>query len=139
MEPQFAITRIVFGSEGFVEISNLGSEPADPAGFRGCQFPTYLPVPAGELQPGEAVRIEASMFGGLDSVDGEVALYSEPAWEDPKAIVGYVQWGGGEHKRSPVASAAGIWASGAALSATGATELRATAASQSPDGWEIVH
>ena len=138
MEAPFAITRIVFGDEGFVEISNLGSEPADPAGFRGCQFPNYLPVPAGELQPGEAVRIEASLFGGLDSADGEVALYSEPEWEDPNAMVGYVQWGGGEHKRSPVAAAAGIWGSGAAVNAAGASELRTAAASQSPDGWDVV-
>lgn len=136
--PTFAITRVVFGENGFVEFTNTSTEAADPDGLNACQFPSYPPLPGGELQPGESVRIEASQFGGLKADDGEVGLYLEPAWEDPDAIIGYVQWGGEDHKRSPVAVEAGVWESGTAVSAAGSSELRAAAATQSPGGWEVV-
>ena len=66
------------------------------------------------IAPGETIRLAASAVGGLDPTGGEAALYSSPAFSDPSAIFGYVQWGtGGE--RAGVAVEAGIWADGATV------------------------
>jgi hypothetical protein len=115
--PDLQIVFVEFGDEGFVEIANVGTEPATVDGIQFCQFPTYFdlgPVAGGPIAPGETIRLTASAVGGLDPAGGEAALYASSNFEDPSAILGYVQWGtGGE--RAGVAVEAGIWAAGATV------------------------
>ena len=115
--PTIQIVFVEFGDEGYVEIANVGDEPATVDGIQFCQFPTYFdlgPVAGGPIPAGESIRIQASAVGGLDPAGGEAALYSAPTFEDPTAIFGYVQWGTGG-ARAGVAVEAGIWADGASV------------------------
>lgn len=115
--PALQIVFVEFGESGYVEIANVGDEPANVDGIQFCQFPTYFdlgPVAGGPIAPGESIQLAASAVGGLDPSGGEAALYSAPTFNDPTAIFGYVQWGtGGE--RASVAVDAGIWAAGASV------------------------
>ena len=115
--PDLQIVFVEFGEAGYVEIANVGDEPADVNGIQFCQFPTYFdlgPVTGGTIAPGESIQLTASAVGGLDPAGGEAALYSSASFTDPTAIFAYVQWGtGGE--RASVAVEAGIWADGASV------------------------
>ena len=123
-ESTFAITRIELGADGFAEITNVSSEPADPDGWFVCQFPNYIPVAPGELAPGESVQVVASALGGLDPVSGELGLYSRGGnFGDVEAIVDYVEWGEPGHERAPVAEAAGIWSVADTVDTGGATAI----------------
>ena len=111
-EAAFAVTNVVFGDDGFVEVTNIGGTTATPEGLVLCQRPNYPDVPDDELEPGQSVRIEASELGGLSADSGEVALYDGRNFTDPDSILTYVQWGEADHGRTSVAIEAGIWPDG---------------------------
>ena len=69
----FYISRVVFGPDGFGEVTNGSDGPADPAGLQLCQFPAYPHVSAGIVQSGGSVRVAAGELGGLSSDGGELA------------------------------------------------------------------
>lgn len=133
----FHLSRVVFGPDGFGEITNGSDEDADTAGLQLCQFPAYPNVPAGIVQPGDSVRVAATELGGLNSGDGELALYIEPSFEDPDAVVSYVQWGSVGHKRARPALAGGVWLENTFVDAANATEMRAEAVPLSAADWIV--
>ena len=62
--PTIQIVFVEFGENGFVEIANVGDEPADVNGIQFCQFPTYFdlgPVAGGTIAPGESIQLWESL------------------------------------------------------------------------------
>lgn len=128
--PRFGITQVGFGEAAHVVIANRGNGPGTLEGMWLCQFPNCRRLPAGQLGPGESAVIgltDASppelagiavtvdlgpALGAIRPQSGALALYAERAFDDPAAVVSYVEWGSGGHQRSDVAIAAGIWTEG---------------------------
>lgn len=137
MKHAFHISRVVFGPDGFSEITNGPDQPVDPAGLLLCQFPAYPAVPAGSVEPGGSVRVAAGDLGGLNPIDGELALYIEPSFEDPDAVVSYVQWGSVGHKRAHPAIAGGVWSEDSFVDAAAATEMRADRTAVAAANWTL--
>jgi hypothetical protein len=133
---EFAITRVQFGSDGFVEITNVGDVAGSFEGWSLCQRPSYIDVSSGgELAPGESVQVPASAgYGGLDAGDGEIGLYTSSSFGSADAIVSYVEWGDGGHGRSSVAVEAGIW-DGVGVKTGGADAIVAPRGAATAGGW----
>ena len=128
----FAITEINFEA-GTIEITNHGDTDVDPNGLIVCNFPDYAPVAgAPTLGPGESTRVDINAISiPADPADGEMGLYLTGDFEDPDAIVAYVEWGSTDHTRSPVAQAAtvggeAVW-TGGFVDPAGQPALTATA------------
>lgn len=135
----FYISEVVFGSDGYVAVTNGSNETADPDGLFLCQFPSYPALPAGSIGPGKSVHVAASDLGDLSNDSGETGLYLRPDWSDPEAIAGYVQWGSTGHKREAPAVEAGVWERDAFVDASGAASLRAAGPeANSVGGWSTV-
>lgn len=117
------------GGLGQVVIQNVGSASGSLAGHWLCQRPSYFEFPDVELQPGEfaAVSVGGDIFvppagaivvegvaniGPFDPISGEVGLYLRDQFENPDAIISYVEWGESGHGRSATAVSAGIWPDG---------------------------
>ncbi len=132
----FAITRVEFGGDGLVEITNVGDEAGTMDGWFLCQRPSYHALPTATLDAGESLTIGAAdaSIGALDAADGEMGLYSSGAFGDAGAIVSYVEWGSAGHGRASVAVDAGIWPADAFVPA-GGDRITADGAASSPDGW----
>lgn len=105
----FGITEVNFEA-GTIEITNHGDTTVDPNGLIVCNFPAYAPVAgAPTLGPGESTRVDITAIGiPADAADGEMGLYLTSSFEDPTAIVAYLEWGSPDHTRSPVAQAATV-------------------------------
>ena len=114
-------------------ITNWGDGTGNLEGYWLCQDQLYKSLPDIELGPGEQALLglsrtpppelagmAANLFlgptiGELDPKSGEVALFSSTAFDDPDAIVAYVEWGEPGHSRSSVAIEAGVWSEGAVV------------------------
>jgi hypothetical protein len=120
---------VSLGVLGQVVIENVGGEAGSLGGLWLCQRPSYYEFPDIVLQPGEsaAVSVGGDIFvpppgavpiegiaaiGPFDPADGEVGLYKERAFDNPAAILSYVEWGSSGHGRSATAVSAGIWTDG---------------------------
>ena len=137
-QDSLSISRVVFGPDGFAEVTNIGDTAVALDGYTLCQFPSYPALPDGQLEPGQSLQVTAEELGGLSNSGGEVGIYADPAYEDADAITAYVQWGSDEQKRAPVAAAAGIWPDQTRLDATNASELRSAGDAVSPADWQVV-
>ena len=113
-----AISQVDF-SEGIVEIVNLGTEDGTLSGYWLCNYPHYAAI-SGVVPASGSISLPFK----VDSSDGEVGMYSSNDFASPDAIVSYVEWGDGSHKRSQIAVKAGIW-DGAPVTA-GEARLTAT-------------
>jgi len=126
---KFALTIVSLGDLGQVVVQNVGSEAGSLGGYWLCQRPAYYEFPVVELQPGEAAAVSVggdvfvpppgsiaidgvAEIGPFDPTSGEVGLYRFDAFDDPDAIVSYVEWGSSGHGRSATAVNAGIWPDG---------------------------
>ncbi len=122
VDASFAISRIAFGEEGRIELVNTGPQPGNIHGHWIAIHPFYLELPSRIIESGETVVIalggEELPEGWVDGVGllpvlgpagGEVALYRRGTFGNPDAMVDYVEWGSGGHRRSTVAIAAGLW------------------------------
>ncbi len=135
--PEFAVTQISFGENGYVEISNVGTGPGNVAGHWLCQRPSYFELPAADLMPGESIWVATGdgaalldsvglvvtsvvaaegVLGSFTAGRGEIALYVDSDFANPGAIRDFVAWaavgalpGLG---RASVAVDAGIWQPG---------------------------
>ena len=125
----------VAGAGSALSVTNLGGDAVDLTGWFVCNAPGYWPLPARTLAAGESFTIHAGSgadtdtdvyaaggFGSLDDI-GEVALYTQPQFEDPGSIVAYVGWNGGKVRKG-VAQAAGIWGDADVTLALGDTIVR---------------
>jgi len=129
-QPAIRIDEVVFAGEPYLVIANKGTGPGSSGGFWICQFPSYFELPAFELQPGERLTVPLGEgivpdlvgvigtvdvirpIGVIDAEGGEIGLYSADRFNDPEAIVDYLEWGSGNHARSGVAVQAQIWVDG---------------------------
>lgn len=126
-----AITRVVFEPVTYVMITNVGSSPINLGSHWLCRRPAYLQLPDFELQPFDTVALGldaeppgdlvgltetfalGNALGAISRNDGELGLYRGAQFDDPNAIVDYVEWGSPGHGRAATAIAAGIWDEGA--------------------------
>ena len=146
----FAISRIVFGDDGFVSVTNIGSEAGNLEGWQLCQRPAYYGIGSVIVAAGETVHftdgevagltgqtIDAGgRFGPLRDSGGELGLYADSSFGSSSAIRSYVEWGSSPHGRSSVAWEAGIWPQDAFVASAGAPGIAATAALPvSPEDW----
>lgn len=154
--PTIAMVQVVFGSTSYVVLRNVGQTAGSTRGLWMCQRPSYFELPAVDLGPGEAVAVivgdgelpdligisetisAGAALGRLDAEDGEMALYTDAAFSDPAAIIGYVKWGDDPAVgRSDTAVAAGIWTEGGTVDVP--TELLVLTAANppaaGPDDW----
>jgi len=137
MATTFAISEVVFGSAGYIEITNISDAEASLDGYWVCQQPSYHQL-SGTLQPGESIQFAAadSRFGSLNADRGAMGLYTSADFGSPDAIVGYVAWGPSGHGRLQVAINAGVWTDGSTVEATGAALISTIEpAPISADGW----
>ena len=145
VDATFAISRLVFGEEGRIELINTGPQTGNISGHWVAIHPFYLELPSLIVEVGHAVVIGldadtlqdgwvdgVGFLPALAAVGGEVALYTTGTFGDPDAIVDYVEWGSSGHRRSAIAIAAGIWDATFVLpmagSETGLTRATATEA-----------
>ncbi len=136
-DAELVVSAVAFGDAGYIEVRNVGAGDASLDGYWLCQFPAYHLI-SGTLGPSEAVRFPAagSEFGILDDATGEVGLYRSDAFDDPAAIVAYVEWGQPNHQRSATAVEAGVWVADSAVDATGTDAIVTTEeAPTSAAGW----
>lgn len=138
----FAITEVDFGART-IQVTNHGTAAVDPNGVIVCSFPVYAPIAgAAMLAPGESVTVDLAAIGvPIGADDGELGLYLNSEFEDPTAIVSYVEWGSPDHPRSSVAQAAevggaAVW-TGGFVDTAGESVLTATVAfPTSPASWQ---
>lgn len=118
----FVIGTLVFGEQGWIEVVNTGPQAGNTHGLWIAVHPFYLELPSTIVEVGQSVRVTldadpsgealvhaSGLLPTLAPVGGELALYANGTFGDPRAIVDYVEWGSGGHFRSTVAEAAGIW------------------------------
>lgn len=110
-----AITEVVFGDH--FTITNLGDAPVDVDGLWVCNRPFYVRLTAGVIAPGESLQVAASKISVLEG-GGEVALYSNMAFDNPKSILDYVGWGSGGGRATEAADA-GHWPAGETVTVSG--------------------
>lgn len=138
----FAISRVVFGSEGYVAVTNVGGTAGNLDGWQLCQRPGYFRIGSIDVAPGETVRFTSGpvegltgqvvdaggRFGQLSAGGGEIGLYVDNNFGSASSIRSYVEWGSSDHGRSSVAVEAGIWVAGSFVRSEGAPGLAATVA-----------
>ncbi len=111
--PTIAVTEVDLVNDT-IDITNTGDADVDVNGLILCNFPAYAPIEGADPIPaGATITVDAGALG-IDLADdqGEMGLYSVPEYENPDAILTYVEWGNDGHVRAPVAVAAGIWDGG---------------------------
>ena len=146
----FVISRVLFGSEGYVAVTNVGGSTGNLEGWQLCQRPAYYGIGSVDVAPGETVRFTSGpvagltgqvidtggRFGQLSAGDGEMGLYVDNNFGSASSIRSYVEWGSSDHGRSSVAVEAGIWVSGGFVRSEGAPGLAATVPiPTSPSDW----
>jgi len=136
---QFVISRVVFGDDGFVSVTNVGGESGNLEGWQLCQRPAYFGIGSVEVAAGETVHFttgdsgnltgqvidSGGRFSTLNADNGEIGLYVDSSFGSAASIRSYVEWGSAGHGRSSVAVEAGIW-DGGFVAAGGAPGIAAT-------------
>jgi len=142
----FVISEVVFGDDGHVAVTNIGTGPGSLDRYQICQRPAYFGIDDITVEAGETVYFTAGSGAGLDgevfqagagfgrlrASSGEIALYSSGSFASSDAIVSYVEWGSGNHGRSSVAVGAGIWPDGDFVATDDATTSLTADTSQAP-------
>ncbi len=108
-------------------ITNWGNDVGTLDGFWLSQGDAFQALPDVPLQPGEQALIGlgtvappdltgmaavidlGTAVGQISPKTGELALHRSTAFDDPSALVAYVEWGEGLHQRSDLATEAGLW------------------------------
>ncbi|MDA8693537.1 hypothetical protein N9L92_05680, partial [Saprospiraceae bacterium] len=108
-------------SAGMVEFTNTGLDTVNLESyflFNGAENQELVDadVNCGELllAPGEFVTVNLTSIT-IDTLDGEMALFSDSIPISNQFIVDYVQWGDTLHTRTNIAIGAGIWTTGDAV------------------------
>ena len=96
----------------------------------------YFELPDVVVESGDTVRVTVGDGEGLENVvatnatlgdlapaDGEMALFTSQEFDDPTAMIVYLEWGSTPHDLNPVAVEAGLWLEGS-FAPTSATATR---------------
>jgi hypothetical protein len=144
------ISRVVFGDEGYVSITNVGGAAGNLDGWQLCQRPAYYRIGSVEVAPGETLHFATGSapdlvgqviesnggFGRFGAGGGEIGLYVDSSFGSASSIRSYVEWGSSDHGRSSVAVAAGIWTDGGFVPSEGVPGLAAIVdVPTSPSDW----
>ncbi|NQX91258.1 MAG: hypothetical protein HRT74_03840, partial [Flavobacteriales bacterium] len=98
---------------GEVTLTNFGTASQEVSTYWFCNFPQYSQL-ANEtilsgvslLDPGASVTYA---WSGASGADGECAIYSvDGSYNDPNAIIDYMQWESANNQRASVGVAAGV-------------------------------
>lgn len=152
-EPSWRLTEIVFGSDGYLLITNEGPGAGDAGGLWIEARPNAMEIPATIVNPGQTLAVITGVgaspnsdhvvdgtvaLGLFSPTGGEVGLHSRGIFSDPDALVDYVLWGAAAGVRTSVAEAAGLWPADAAIPVTSGTSglVLIRVPSGGPDGWE---
>ena len=132
-KPTIAVTAVDLNQQT-VTITNYGDSEVDPNGLILCNFPAYAPIEgAPVLAPGESAVVDASALA-IDPATGEMGIYTVPEYENPDAIITYVEWGETGHQRAVVAIEAAVWSDGTA-EVTGGVITASSTNPTSPGDW----
>jgi len=132
-----AIHEVGVGPEGYVSLTNFTNVPVSTAGLYLCQGKDCFALPEAVIEAGQTARVAVgdgeglenviaaqATIGELKPVDGEVALFASDQFDDPKALLVYLQWGSTPHALTDLAVEAGLWiATGYAPTTENATRL----------------
>jgi len=128
-----ALTRVVFGSDPYALVTNVGSTPVSLEGHWAISNNRTGSIEPVTLDPGSSAAIvlggdQPPQFVGITAVidlgtslgpilasGGELGLFSTDVFTNPAAVVDYVAWGVGTHLNRPVATRAGIWSEDASV------------------------
>ena len=118
----FAINEIGLGPEGYVSLTNFTNVPVSTQGLYLCQGKECFALPETVIEAGatgkvavgdgqglEGVIASKATIGELKPADGEVALFASDKFDDPKALLVYLQWGSTPHTLTKLAVDAGLW------------------------------
>lgn len=132
------IDRVGVGEDAWVSLGNFTDVPVQIGGLHLCQGSNCEELPERIVEPGENVYVVVSGDPALDGLamiddaglgelrpsDGELSLFSRPDFDDPSALVLFLEWGSTPHEHTDLALEAGLWVEGAfAPSTDRATEL----------------
>ena len=127
LRPNFVLSEVVFGDNGYVAITNVGGAVGNLEGHALCQRPNYFVLPSIEVEPFQVVWVALGDGAGITNPsvvsivpangqlgrvgrdDGEMALYRSAQFSAPDELRSYVEWGSSGHGRSSVAIEAGLW------------------------------
>ena len=117
-----AIYEIGLGPEGYVALTNFTSVPVTTRGQYLCQGSDCFALPDVVIDAGATGKVTVGNGEGLEGViatkatigelnpsDGEVALFVSENYDDPKALLNYLQWGSTPHALTKLAVDAGLW------------------------------
>lgn len=118
----FAIYEVGLGPEGYISLLNFTDVPVSTAGLTLCQGSDCFALPDVEVAADETARVAVgdgtdlegviatqATLGELRPSDGEIAIFAKQDYEDPKAMLAYLQWGSTPHDLTGVAVEAGLW------------------------------
>ena len=118
----FSINEIGLGPDGYIALTNFTDVTVSTGGLILCQGPDCFALPAVEVGAGETALVTVGDGSGLEGViatgatigelrseDGEIAIFVSEDYDDPKAILVYLQWGSTPHDLTDVAVEAGLW------------------------------
>jgi hypothetical protein len=118
----FSINEIGLGPEGYIALTNFTDVTVSTGGLILCQGEDCFALPTVEVAAGETALVAVGDGSGLQGViatgatigelrseDGEIAIYASVDYDDPKAILVYLQWGSTPHELTDVAVEAGLW------------------------------
>ena len=117
-----AINEIGLGPEGYISLTNFTNVPVTTKGLYLCQGKDCFALPDAVIEAGETGRVAVGEGKGLENVvaskatigelkpsDGEVALFASDKFDEPKAMLVYLQWGSTPHALTKLAVEAGLW------------------------------
>lgn len=133
----FAIHEIGLGQDGYISLTNFTNVPVSTAGLIMCQGTDCFNLPGVDVPAGETVLVTVgdgedlesviatgATIGELDPLDGEIAIFASQDYNDPDAILVYLQWGSTPHALTSIAVDSGLWIeSSYAPTSTDATRL----------------
>jgi hypothetical protein len=118
----FAIYEVGLGPDGYISLLNFTDVAISTGGLTLCQGSDCFALPDVEVPAGETARVTVGDGEGLEGViateatlgelrssDGEIAIYASQTYDDPKAMLAYLQWGSTPHDLTNVAVEAGLW------------------------------
>lgn len=117
-----AIHEVGLGPEGYISLTNFTSVPVTTKGLYLCQGADCFALPEAVIKPGSAGKVAVGTGEGMEGViargatigalkqsDGEIALFASDKFDDPQAILVYLQWGSTPHALTELAVKAGLW------------------------------
>jgi len=118
----FAIYEVGLGPEGYISLTNFTDVAVSTSGLTLCQGSDCFELPDVEVAAGEVARVAVGDGARIDGViateatlgelrpsDGEIAIYASQDYDDPRAMLAYLQWGSTPHGLTSVAVEAGLW------------------------------